>query len=73
MEQKGYIERVSVEDDARLKKIILTEKAVEIHKRITREIENREERMRKGISEEELKTFFNVVQKVSANMEDKND
>ncbi len=73
MEQKGFIERVSVENDARLKKIVLTEKAVDIHKRITREIENREKRMRNGIADEELKIFFKVIQKVTANMEEQND
>ncbi len=73
MEQKGFIERVSVENDARLKKIVLTEKAVDIHKRITKEIENREKRMRNGIDEQELKIFFKVMQKVTANMEEQND
>lgn len=69
MEQKGYIERISVESDARLKKIVLTEKAVDIHKKITKEIENRERRLRKGISDSELKIFYEVMQKLSANME----
>ena len=69
MEQKGYIERISVESDARLKKIVLTEKAVDIHKKITKEIENRERRLRKGISDSELKTFYEVMQKLSSNME----
>ena len=31
MEKDGYIKRVSVENDARLKKIVLTDKAVKIH------------------------------------------
>lgn len=73
MEQKGYIERVSVKNDARLKKIVLTEKAVEIHQKIMKEIENREKRLRKGVSDEELKIFFEVMQKFSNNMEEEND
>lgn len=73
MEQKGYIERVSVENDARLKKIVLTKKAIEIHQKITRDIELREERLRKGVSAEELKTFFEVMMKFSNNMEEEND
>ncbi|MBE6750466.1 MAG: MarR family transcriptional regulator [Ruminococcaceae bacterium] len=73
MEQKELIERVSVKEDARLKKIVLTEKAIELHKRITQEINAREKRLREGISQEELGTFFKVMQKLSANMEDKND
>ena len=69
MEQKGLIERVSVESDARLKKIIITDMAVDIYKKITAEIENREERLRKGISDEELRVFFGVMKKLTANME----
>ncbi len=73
MEQKGLIERISVESDARLKKIVLTEKAFEIHRKIMLEIEEREQRLRKNISEDELTAFFNVMKKLSANMEDKDD
>ena len=73
MEQKGFIKRVSVESDARLKKIVLTDKAIEHHKRIIASIEKREERLRNGISESELEVFFNVMKKLTANMEDQND
>jgi len=73
MEQKGYIERVSVESDARLKKIVLTEKAVEIHHKITKEIEIREKKLRLGVSDEELEIFFSVMNKFSKNMEEEND
>ena len=73
MEQKGFIERVSVENDARLKKILLTNKAIENHERIIKSIEKREERLKKGISDGELETFFNVMKKLTANLEEKND
>ena len=72
LEQKGLIERVSVTNDARLKKIILTERAIEIHKQIKREMEEREHRIRKGISKEELDTFFSVLDKIARNLEEKN-
>lgn len=73
MEQKGFIERVSVESDARLKKIVLTDKAIEIHKKVIIEIEDREKRLKSGIGEEELKVFFSVMKKLSANMEENDD
>ncbi len=73
MEQKGLIERISVRCDARLKKIVLTEKAVDIHKKITKEIEEREARLRKNVSDQELNVFFNCITKFCANMEDQND
>ncbi len=73
MEQKGLIERKSVSSDARLKKIALTPKAVEIHHKITGEIIDRENRLRNGLTEEELTVFFKVMQKLCSNMEEKND
>lgn len=73
MEQKGLIERISVESDARLKKIVLTEKAIEIHKKIIEKISEREKRLRQDISKDDLETFFKVMKKLSANMEDSND
>lgn len=73
MEEKGYILRQSVENDARLKKIVLTKSAVELHKRITADIANREQKLRNGISEQELATFFNIMEKFSNNLEDKYD
>ncbi len=73
MEEKGFIERVSVENDARLKKIVLTEQAIENHKKIIESIKAREECLKKGIPESELKIFFKVMEKLTANMEEQND
>lgn len=73
LEQKAFIERVSVESDARLKKIVLTKKAVKLHENILFEISEREKRLRKDIDENDLNIFFNVMQKLCKNMEDKND
>ena len=73
MEQKGFILRKSDSKDARLKKIVLTDKAIETHRKITKEIEEREKRLRQNISDEELKVFFNCIEKFCSNMEDKND
>ncbi|MBR6533472.1 MAG: MarR family transcriptional regulator [Clostridia bacterium] len=73
MEQNGFIKRVSVESDARLKKIVLTEKAVNIHKAVLNNINKREERLRKGLTEQEVNTFLKIADKLMANMEDKDD
>ncbi len=73
MEQKGFIERISVENDARLKKIVLTEKAINQHNLIINDITKREKRLRNGISETELETFFSVMKRLTANMEEEND
>lgn len=69
MEKDGYIKRVSVENDARLKKIVLTDKAIKIHTAICRDIAAREKRLRKGLTDEELEAFFRIVEKLKKNME----
>ena len=73
MEQNGFVERISVPYDARLKKIVLTNKAIEIHKAVIKDIEKREKRLRNGISQSEIDTFLNTLTKLTANMEDQND
>lgn len=73
MEQNGFIERVSVENDARLKKIVLTQKAIDIHTTILDSINKREARMREGLSKAEIDTFLTTLSKITANMEEKND
>ena len=69
MEKDGYIKRVSVENDARLKKIVLTDKAIKTHTAICRDIAAREKRLRKGLTDEELEAFFRIVEKLKKNME----
>jgi len=55
--------------DARLKKIVLTEKAIEIHHKATQNIKNIENTLKKGITYEELKFFYSVIDKIKANLE----
>lgn len=69
MEQKGLIKRESAKNDARLKKITLTKKAILLHENVIATINEREKRLRVGIDEDDLKTFFDVMNKLSANME----
>ena len=69
MEKNGFITRESVANDARLKKIVLTEKAVRLHNCIAEDIEKRENKLRKGLTDEEIEAFFSIIQKLKANME----
>lgn len=73
MEKNGLITRESVETDKRLKKIMLTEKAIEIHNTIIKDIESREARLSRNLTDEELEAFFKIVDKIKANLEDCND
>ena len=73
MEQNGFIKRVSVENDARLKRIILTDKAIKIHQDIMNDITNREERMRKGFSDSEIDAFLSMINRFITNLEEQDD
>lgn len=73
MEKNGLILRVGVEGDARLKKIVLTKKAVEMQAEISNDIFALEQKMAKGITEKEKEVFFRTLKKIKANLEDTND
>ncbi len=70
MEQKGLIERCSVEGDARLKKLVLTDKAWQIHAEIETDLNELEEKLVSGISENDLKVFRKVAKQMAQNMSD---
>ncbi len=73
MEKNGIITREKVPYDARLKKIVLTEKAIEIHKKATENINMIENTLKKGITDDELITFYRVADKIKANLEVQDD
>lgn len=73
MEQNGFIERISVESDARLKKIVLTDKAIKLHECIIEDIKRREKVLRKGLTEKEVKQFLDILEIITSNMEEEND
>ncbi len=69
MEKRGYITRCSVERDARLKKISITEKGIAANDKIVSEIISLEDDLRCGITEDELKCCFAVLAKIRENAE----
>ena len=69
MEIAGLIERRSVDGDGRLKKVVLTQKAIAINDSIIEEFQRLEVGLREGMSEEEIKTLFALLEKVKANVE----
>lgn len=71
MEKKGFIERVCVERDARLKKIILTEKGISFHQQNVQKMDELEMTMREGLSDQEIETFFRIVRIMRENLEKK--
>jgi DNA-binding MarR family transcriptional regulator len=70
MEKNGYIERVSVSEDARLKKLILTEKGLEIQKNVRDFILKFEKSLRDELSEDEADILINLVDRLSKKVAD---
>lgn len=69
IEKNGLIVRESVPYDARLKKITLTQKAIEIQHIVESAFEKLEDTIQDGISPEELEVFYRVLDKINTNLE----
>lgn len=68
MEEKGYIIRQPVLGDTRLKKVCLTDKGRSYIKKIEQGHIQMEEKLRQGLSDEEVQNFLNTVRKMQDNM-----
>lgn len=68
MEKKGYIRRVAVEEDARLKQIFLTEQGREIAAKTKTMVEYMEDSLVEGVEQDKLEIFYEVAQKLITNM-----
>ena len=67
MEKKGYICSQSVEHDARLKKVCLTEQGIAKHGEIESMIRRMDAMLLDGVEREELEVFFQVIHKIECN------
>lgn len=69
MEANNLITRESVKEDARVKKIVLTPKAVGLAQKIATDIEECERKITYNISKEEMDGFFSTINKLKQNIE----
>ena len=69
MERDGLLLRETVPYDARLRKMILTDKALQAKKNSEQVIDTVENQLSKGLTEEEITTFLNILEKISKNAE----
>lgn len=69
MEKNGLIRRESVKNDGRLKKLVLTDKALDLHESFTRDIRLIETIMLEGVSREELDAFKGTLEKLCRNLD----
>ena len=68
MEKNGFIERITSEKDQRSKKIIFTESSKEAYKSLSLVFNEVNEKLTTGITEEELNTFYAILDKLSNNL-----
>ena len=70
LEKNGYITRVSVERDARLKKITLTEDGMRFHDDIQKSIDHMEKKLVSGLTKEQRQELFSMLSQVKEQLED---
>ena len=64
MERKGYIERQSVPQDARLKRLVLTEEGVRIHEKTMQSLHQTDEFVSSLLTEEENAELLRLLNKL---------
>ena len=64
MERKGYIERQSVPQDARLKKLVLTEEGARIHEKTLHSLHQTDEFVESLLTPEENAEFLRLLNKL---------
>ena len=69
MEKNGFISRVSVPEDARLKKLVLTQKGEEAYQAVRSNINDMENRLVAGLSQEEIQSLFGMLDRIRENLE----
>lgn len=69
MEQNGYIKRLSVPEDARMKRLVITEKGLEARARMWERLDRFERLLQAGLSEEELSLFSQIIERLKQNIQ----
>jgi MarR family transcriptional regulator, transcriptional regulator for hemolysin len=70
MEQKGLITRLPDKQDGRRKKIVLTEKALQLERLIKEDFDSFEATLRKGFTDDELETLYGFFLRIKENLQD---
>lgn len=69
MEKNGLIKRETVGNDARLRRIVLTQKALKIRKEVEKNIRKVEKQAMEGLTKEEVRKYVELTKKMSTNLE----
>lgn len=68
MEKRGLIRRETVPYDNRLKKVVLTDKALVYRQQVRQDLTQLEETLTQGIPPEDMEVFFRVIEKMMDNL-----
>lgn len=68
MENKGLIRREAVDYDARLKRLVLTERAIQLNELVESDLEEVERKITNGLTEQEINTFIATIEKIKKNL-----
>ena len=69
MEQKGFIERMEVDYDARLKRLVLTEEAAKYAAYMKKDAMEMEKKITAGFSDEEKEKLSEFLERIMANLD----
>lgn len=69
MEKRGFLRREPVSTDARLKRLVLTEKGISHQLTVIRNMKEFEQMLQKDIPPEKLAAFFEVIHQIKQNLE----
>ena len=69
MEKKGYIRRMSVPQDARLKRLVLTEEGAQAHQQIMLSLRQTDQCISSLLTEEENTELLRLLNKLRAGLE----
>ena len=70
LERGGYIKRVPVERDGRLKKIVLTEEGERFHQSVEIGVLEMEKHLADGLAPEQITEIFAALQQIKNNLEE---
>ena len=69
MEKNGMIERKTVESDGRLRRICITPTGTALSRKCRRDMDSMEDILRSSLTEEELRCFFTISEKLIKRLE----
>ncbi|NLC64924.1 MAG: MarR family transcriptional regulator [Erysipelothrix sp.] len=68
LERESYVERMRLESDARMKEIVVTDKTLALIDSMERHMKETESMLRVNISDNDMETFFKVIDQIKENL-----